>query len=192
MLANTYKTPISPASPVRRAAGSGTPARRVLGIARGESGQALVEFALVIPIVLVILLGLGWFGIALNDWIDETHLVNEAARFAAVDQPCIVANKPHVCEGEEKENYKPFLNWIRAQGDNTQVQGATIKICSPTSELNDYVEVRFEYKYKWLPLFKLKTAETPLVSSARMMIEARPMGKNAKGEPVFTPYPTSC
>ena len=50
-----------------------------------EDGQALVEFALVLPIIIVILFGIVVFGIALNDWIDETQLASEAARFASVD-----------------------------------------------------------------------------------------------------------
>ena len=50
-----------------------------------ERGVALVEFALVLPLVLVLLLGMIDVGKAVNYWNDETHLANEAARFAAVD-----------------------------------------------------------------------------------------------------------
>ena len=50
-----------------------------------EKGVALVEFALVLPLVLVLLLGMIDAGKAFNYWNDETHLANEAARFAAVD-----------------------------------------------------------------------------------------------------------
>ena len=39
----------------------------------------MVEFALVIPIVLLILFGIAYFGIALNDWIDETQITSEGA-----------------------------------------------------------------------------------------------------------------
>jgi Flp pilus assembly protein TadG len=50
-----------------------------------ESGVALVEFALVLPLVLVLLLGMIDVGKAVNYWNDETHLANEAARYAAVN-----------------------------------------------------------------------------------------------------------
>jgi Flp pilus assembly pilin Flp len=50
-----------------------------------ERGVALVEFALVLPLVLVLLLGMIDVGKAVNYWNDETHLSNEAARFAAVN-----------------------------------------------------------------------------------------------------------
>ena len=46
-----------------------------------ERGVALVEFALVLPLLLVLLLGMIDVGKAVNYWNDETHLANEAARF---------------------------------------------------------------------------------------------------------------
>src|SRR3954471_14095003 len=52
---------------------------------RDERGVALVEFALVLPMVLLLLLGMIDVGKAVNYWNDETHLANEAARFAAVN-----------------------------------------------------------------------------------------------------------
>ena len=50
-----------------------------------ESGQALVEFAFVVPLLLLLIFGIFEFGRAINYWIDETHLANQAARFAAVN-----------------------------------------------------------------------------------------------------------
>src|SRR6266550_4310535 len=53
--------------------------------AADDRGVALVEFALVLPLILLLLLGMIDFGKAFNYWNDETHLANEAARFAAVN-----------------------------------------------------------------------------------------------------------
>jgi len=50
-----------------------------------ESGVALVEFALVAPLLLVLLFGMLDFGRAFNYWIDTTHLANEGARWAVVN-----------------------------------------------------------------------------------------------------------
>lgn len=52
--------------------------------AKKENGVVMVEFALVLPLFAFLIIGTMWFGLALNYWIDETHLANEAARFAAV------------------------------------------------------------------------------------------------------------
>src|SRR5205823_4816497 len=51
-----------------------------------ERGVALVEFALVLPLLLLLLLGMIDVGKAVNYWNDETHLANEAARYAAVNK----------------------------------------------------------------------------------------------------------
>ena len=46
----------------------------------------MVEFALVLPVLLLLLLGMMQFGLALNYWIDSTHLTREAARYATVNR----------------------------------------------------------------------------------------------------------
>ena len=50
-----------------------------------ERGVALAEFALVLPLLMLLLLGMVDFGKAFTMWIDETHLANQAARYAAVN-----------------------------------------------------------------------------------------------------------
>jgi len=51
-----------------------------------EEGQATVEFAIVIPLLLLLVVGIFEFGKAFNYWIDLNHLANEGARWAAVDK----------------------------------------------------------------------------------------------------------
>ena len=53
---------------------------------RDESGAALVEFTLMLPLLLLLIFGALDLGKAYNYWIDETHLAHEGARFAAVDK----------------------------------------------------------------------------------------------------------
>ena len=60
-------------------------AGRIRGL-RSESGVAIVEFALVLPFLLLVLLAIIDFGRAINYWIDTTHLASEGARLAAVDR----------------------------------------------------------------------------------------------------------
>ena len=50
-----------------------------------ERGAALVEFALVVPILLVLLMAMLDFGKAFNYWIDETQLASSGARWAVVN-----------------------------------------------------------------------------------------------------------
>jgi hypothetical protein len=51
-----------------------------------QRGVALIEFALVLPMILLLLFGMIDAGKAINYWNDETHLASEAARFAAVNK----------------------------------------------------------------------------------------------------------
>ena len=60
-----------------------------LGLCRGERGQALLEFALVVPILLLLLLGVVEFARAWNVYEILTDAAREGARQAVVDNPAI-------------------------------------------------------------------------------------------------------
>ena len=51
-----------------------------------ESGQALVEFALIAPLFLLIVVGIIQFGIGLNYWLDLNRIANQGARWAVVNK----------------------------------------------------------------------------------------------------------
>jgi Flp pilus assembly protein TadG len=83
-----------------------------------ERGVAMVEFALVLPLLLVLLLGMIDVGKALNYWNDETHLANEAARYAAVNKN----------PGPQSTLNQSILN----QADSAELRnGGTTSITSP-------------------------------------------------------------
>lgn len=54
--------------------------------ARAERGQTLVEFALVLPLLALLLFGVIQFGIVFNNYIDLTDAVRAGARRAAVSR----------------------------------------------------------------------------------------------------------
>ncbi len=59
--------------------------RRLTGCPRKrEDGQSLVEFALVIPIFLLVLFAIVDFGMAFHAWITVTNSAREGARIGAV------------------------------------------------------------------------------------------------------------
>ena len=53
-----------------------------------ERGQTIVEFALIAPIIFLLLIGIIDFGLMLNHRITLEHAVREGARFAAVTTDC--------------------------------------------------------------------------------------------------------
>ena len=105
---------------------------------RDESGVALVEFALVLPLLLVLVLGIIDFGRAFNYWIDTTHLANVAARYATVNKN----------PGELSS--KTLQQYIQAQ----RIQQTPVKVCvsfpDTTSNVGDAVEVTVSSTWSWL------------------------------------------
>jgi Flp pilus assembly protein TadG len=138
--------------------------RAVVARARAteERGAALVEFALVVPVLLMVLFGIVQFGLALNSQNDETHLANEVARYATVN---------------EDPSTKSLQEWGKSQVDTPKVlssQTVCINFPSGTSNVGDPVEVTVKGTINWLPVLKLKTASTSIEGKAYMRLEAPP------------------
>jgi Flp pilus assembly protein TadG len=53
-----------------------------------QRGQALVEFALVVPVLLILVMGIADFGWALRSWMAVTNSAREGARAGAVGASC--------------------------------------------------------------------------------------------------------
>jgi Flp pilus assembly protein TadG len=53
---------------------------------KNQKGASAVEFAILLPVLVMILFGMFQFGIAYNNWIALTHAAREGARLAAVGQ----------------------------------------------------------------------------------------------------------
>jgi Flp pilus assembly protein TadG len=149
---------------------------------RDEDGQALVEFALVVPALLLILFSVIHFGRAFNYWEDETHLTAEAARFAAVNR------KP------DPTSALSLQAQIKAQADAGDLRGASAQVCvsfpTGTSNQGDPVRVTMSYPFSWIPLISAGTGDpalrtgigvtsTTITSSTVMRLEVAPTNFSA-------------
>lgn len=155
-----------------------------------DSGTALAELALVLPLLLVLVLGMIDFGKAFNEWIDETHLANEAARLAAVNYKpdsgypvcpnadptgglgCYIQRDTTVGElrgGRKGGAYAP-------QQNGAQVCISFPNVGHPTPVVGDPVEVVVTVDYKWLNYLTswIKTPMTRIRGKATMRLEALP------------------
>jgi Flp pilus assembly protein TadG len=144
-------------------------------IRRDEAGAALVEFALVLPILLVLLFGLVDFGKAFNYWIDETHLANEGARWAVV-------NKNPGGGGTLQEYIRDQANTpeLRTGGTSSVADPLQVCISFPNGELvGEPVEVTVATSYKWLSFLGLSATETTITGRSTMRLEARPTNYSA-------------
>jgi Flp pilus assembly protein TadG len=147
-----------------------TPLRRR---ARSESGQAAVEFGLIVPFVCLLIWALVQFGLALNYYIDVTHLANEGSRLAAV-----VGNSPQP-GGDLK-------SWVQQQALSTELRDGTGSVTSPAQvcvtfltgptgtkgQIGDPVQVTVSAPYKWIPFIGGGTLT--IRSSSTMRLERLP------------------
>ena len=118
---------------------------------RDERGLALTEFALVLPVLMVLFLGMLDLGKAFNYWIDTTHLANKGARWAAVNQNPGACSTPAIS----------LQAYVRSEAETSELRnGGTISIASPLqveilrplgTNVGRPVEVRVSTTYSFIP-----------------------------------------
>lgn len=141
-----------------------------------ESGQAVVEFALILFPLLLIVAGIIQFGIALNYWLDMQRIANQGARWAAVNNwppDCPVGSAVGACDGTPNPTLQTSL---RQEALSNGLQGnVTIEVCYPansggTTEIaGNPVRVRLDSPFKLLPILGWGTIN--LRADATMRLE---------------------
>lgn len=120
----------------------------------------MVEFALVLPILLILALGIVDFGRAINYWNDTNQIAADAARFAAVNRN----------PGDDLATPQTdFLLWIRSQAETGELrEGQTavgpsesvtspLKVCvlpvngEGTLNVGDPIKVTVDSNYNLIP-----------------------------------------
>jgi Flp pilus assembly protein TadG len=101
---------------------------------RTEEGAAAVEFAIIVPVLVLLLFGIIDFGFLFNDYISVRQGAREGARLAVVDNQTPTANCPAgdlVCKTRERVGAP--LYWdeidvaIKFEGDRTP--GTDVSVC---------------------------------------------------------------
>jgi len=136
---------------------------------RDECGTALVEFALVLPLLAVLLFGMLDFGKAFNYWIDETHLSHQASRWAAVNT--------HPGPGatlQESINQRADTAELRNGGTSSVPSALQVCVSFPngSSNVGDPVRVSVTTTYNFMALLNL-TGKS-ITASSTMRLEAKP------------------
>jgi Flp pilus assembly protein TadG len=136
-----------------------------------ELGQAMVEFALVAPIFLLIVIGIIQFGIALNYWLDLQRLANQGARWAAVNRVPGCANADSICS----PTLQKYVAGQKVSGGNCPTVSVTFVTKSGgtgKATVGDPVKVNVSTPFKLLPVLKIGTVD--LGASATMRLEQVP------------------
>ena len=133
----------------------------------------LVEFALVLPLLLLLLLGIVEFGRVINYWIDETHLANAAARWAAVDR-----NPGPGGTLQESIRLQANSGELRSGGTTSVPNPTQVCISFPDGSANvgDPVEARVSVEFNWMPFIgdRIGLTTTTLSGAATMRLERAP------------------
>jgi Flp pilus assembly protein TadG len=138
-----------------RATGETARGHRAAGVSRrlrSESGQAVIEFAMVLPILCALVFVIVDFGKAVYYYIDLTHIANEGARIAAVAPSALPGGSPSL---------KAYLCSQLGSGSSELQVGssvadrATVAISYPsgTQKAGDPVRVVVSTAYHWIPFF---------------------------------------
>lgn len=138
--------------------------------ARSERGVVAIEFALVLPLILIFLLGIVEFGRAINYLNDANQIAADGARFAAV------ANNPG---GSSQSD---FETWLETQGDTKELREGSDSVTAPLSvcvalpsgndEVGSPITVRATTTFQLIPL--LGGVAIDLKGEATMRIERQP------------------
>ena len=127
--------------------------RKLIKRSGGEHGQALVELAFVIPLVLLFLFGIIDFGLALNQKNSDTNIANIAVREAAV----YTTGATVTCGGQTDTS---LAQWTMCES-TTEGGPALTSVCiydigttstGTTYTTGDPIEVKVSSSFGWLKL----------------------------------------
>ena len=124
-----------------------------------EDGVAMTEFALIVPVFLLIVAGLLAFGRVFFYWIEANHMASETARWAVVD----------------RNPYGPTTLQQHAAQTSTVEFASDVKVCidfpgktRTTADLGDPVRVKIQKPFNFLPILNMGTITVRGTSTMRI------------------------
>ena len=127
----------------------------------------MVEFALVLPLLLLLIFGIFDFGRAINYWIDATHMANEAARYAAVGNTPAGCASIATCVQSQADSPE-----LRNGGTNAVPNAVQVCVNQPAAVTPGApITATATFTYNWLPFLGLSVTQTTVTGSATMRLE---------------------
>jgi Flp pilus assembly protein TadG len=153
---------------------------------RGERGQATVEFALITPVLLLLIVGLIQFGKGFNYWLSLNHIANETARWAAVDKvppttsdPTVAQLKSYALGQAQNEELRDYIEADSNPGDPVL---ENIVVCYvPTGgatapQIGDSATVRVKAPYSLPVVSGFTDLKITLTGTSTVRLEQLPSG----------------
>lgn len=142
-------------------------------------GSSLVEFALILPCMTLLITGMVWFGIALNNYVVLTNAVDSGARALALSRgqstPSLAASDPCAFAAQtanaaatslNTDNITYVTDWTTYNSSGTAVTTTYSNTCAGlTLNARDNIKFRAVYPftafiYGWTPTHMNITAQT--------------------------------
>jgi Flp pilus assembly protein TadG len=114
-----------------------------------ERGAAAVEFAFVLPLLMLLVVGIIDFSRIFNAEIQLSQAAREGVRLAALASPVTGYDKAAVRDRAVLAAPRPAF-----YADPVSVADADIALCSPSSGLNDVASVKATYTFKGIFFFR--------------------------------------
>jgi hypothetical protein len=183
-----------------------------------DSGAAVVELALILPLLLLMIFAMLDFGKAFNEWITQTHLANEGARLAAVNycpSPSSDASGNLTCDwssiscsGDSNRCLAKYIdNQLTGELRTGRLAAPRNYIAPPqnaarvcisypngsATQVGDPVKVEVQVTYRWLNYIanRLSLGRTVIKGSATMRLESKPYSGTSLATWPGTCYPDS-
>lgn len=147
--------------------GEGTVLLRGIRKDDGERGAAAVEFALVVPVLLIIVFGIIDFGVAINRWAMVNNAAREGVRAASLsaEHADVVAAANRSMDGDDLD---PSDITLTCESPT----GAACASWSGGREAGGVAIVEVTYVHEWLtPLGPLFGDQLDISKQSRMRIE---------------------
>jgi Flp pilus assembly protein TadG len=129
---------------------------RLKRLPRGEGAQSLTEFALILPIFVILVFGIIDFGMGLRAYITVAQATREGARYGVVGNSpgSFSAGGSGDCNGSTSTNVIGKVCSTMNGLDLTDIQTVSVE-CPDTStaapcDPGDSVEVHAEYRYHYI------------------------------------------
>jgi Flp pilus assembly protein TadG len=124
---------------------------RLLSRVRSERGTAIVEFALIAPLLFLLIFGIVDFGRALDYYNQLTQLAGQGARAAAVNRN---PDGSALSSANQYSIQQQLVNTYTKQPELKNSSGTRYFVCITQVPTNpgDPVTVRASYEFKFIPL----------------------------------------
>ena len=157
-----------------------------------ESGQAMVEFALILFPLLLLVAGIIQFGIGLNFWLDQQRIANQGARWAVVNSwpGCPRTATAGSCSAAPACTASPptnttLANYLKCQAVSQGLRNSVVvSICYPDDgdaatqigATGTPVRVSLEAPFKFVPIVGLGTITLRGRATMRLEQDTVPTG----------------